>query len=76
MQPRLKDPMSQVTALALPLTDHLPRHEDQADATGDQQLPPGQSSGVTFDPRHGARQPAEPLGPPRADRTGEVLTRL
>lgn len=71
-----KNPLSQVTVLAFPLTDHLPRHEDEADAAGDVQLLPGQSSGVTFDPRHGARHLAELLGPPQADHTGEVFTRL
>lgn len=59
-----------------PLTNHLHGHEDEANGAGDEKLPSGQMSCVTFGPRHGVRLLAEPVRLPRAVHTGGIFTQL
>lgn len=61
---------------SFPLTDHLPGHEDEADGTGHEKSPSGQTSPVPLSRRHGARLLAQPAGPPQAVRAGGVLAGL
>lgn len=61
---------------ALPLTDHLSHHEEEADATGNEKLPSGQTSGVTVDLRHWSRHLAELLVLPQTDKAGHIFAPL
>lgn len=58
------------------LTNHLSGHEDEADSAGDEKFPSGQTSGVTFRPRHRVRLLAEPVGLPQAVHAGGIFTEL
>jgi len=61
---------------AVVLTDDLSDHEDEADAAGQVELPPGRSPLGGLGRRHGALLPAEAAGPPQAVLAAGVVARL
>lgn len=68
--------LCQAAMHALPLTDHLSHHEEEADATGNDKLPSGQTSGVTVDLRHWSGHLAELLVLPQTDKAGHIFAPL